>query len=352
MPDVVSDIRMEVGAQKPMFDSSGLLSPSPNQKSRSGRLVKRNTFHDEMDENDREVKTATQNSIEHDSDTNLNLVESQTKKVLSLKETNETQKSAKMATSLEFLKTMKSPTGIAKEESSISAVKNSTDLTTLAKSPPIDSQSVATTKSDIDKSQSKQNAIFKVGTINDKTEPSLDTNLAGDVKMVDFTSSTQSKNIVANVPKDNDENLNVGSSVPQSSSSVEINTSTPNEVIKPMPISKIVTNPVHRSKGRTNAPSIKSTDISPATKVPRRKPGARECMQISRRFGVNVIPQKYMDILMDYCSRGKVEHLIRMRERLDDHSKFLESQLAGLEVLVQEKGELDIIVPSTENEIN
>lgn len=48
---------------------------------------------------------------------------------------------------------------------------------------------------------------------------------------------------------------------------------------------------------------------------------------------------------MDYCSRGKVEHLIRMRERLDDHSKFLESQIAGLEAAVAEKGELDIVVP-------
>ena len=33
-------------------------------------------------------------------------------------------------------------------------------------------------------------------------------------------------------------------------------------------------------------------------KVPRRKPGARECMQISRRFGANVIPQQYMDTLL------------------------------------------------------
>ncbi|GAX16085.1 E3 ubiquitin-protein ligase UHRF2 [Fistulifera solaris] len=72
-------------------------------------------------------------------------------------------------------------------------------------------------------------------------------------------------------------------------------------------------------------------------KVPRRKPGARECMQISRRFGVDVIPQKYIDILLDYCKRGKVEHLIRMRERLDDHARFLESQLAGLEACLQEK---------------
>ena len=36
-------------------------------------------------------------------------------------------------------------------------------------------------------------------------------------------------------------------------------------------------------------------------KIPRRKPGARECMQISRRFGVNVIPDKYIEILEVGC---------------------------------------------------
>jgi hypothetical protein len=80
-------------------------------------------------------------------------------------------------------------------------------------------------------------------------------------------------------------------------------------------------------------------------KVPRRKPGARECMQISRRFGVKIISKKYMDTLHDYCTRGKVEHLIRMKERLDEHSRFLESQLAGLEAIVREKGESDVVVP-------
>jgi hypothetical protein len=87
-------------------------------------------------------------------------------------------------------------------------------------------------------------------------------------------------------------------------------------------------------------------DPSKETKMPRRKPGARECMQISRRFGVREIPQKYMDVLLDYCKRGKVEHLIRMRERLDDHSRYLEAQLAGLEALVKEKGESDVVVPA------
>merc|ERR1712150_45892 len=85
-------------------------------------------------------------------------------------------------------------------------------------------------------------------------------------------------------------------------------------------------------------------EVAVPARVPRRKPGARECMQISRRFGVQVIPQKYMDTLLDYCLRGKVEHLIRMRERLDEHSRMLEAQLAGLETLVQERGELDIEV--------
>lgn len=82
------------------------------------------------------------------------------------------------------------------------------------------------------------------------------------------------------------------------------------------------------------------------TKTPRRKPGARECMQISRRFGVNIIPEKYMTILLDYCRRGKVEHLIKMRERLDCHSRFLEYQLAGLEARVKEVGESKIVVPA------
>jgi hypothetical protein len=83
--------------------------------------------------------------------------------------------------------------------------------------------------------------------------------------------------------------------------------------------------------------SMVSAQASSSTKAPRRKPGARECMQISRRFGAEIIPESYMDILLDYATRGKVEHLIRMRERMDDHSRYLESQLAGLEALIQDR---------------
>jgi len=90
-------------------------------------------------------------------------------------------------------------------------------------------------------------------------------------------------------------------------------------------------------------------NASTPTKVPRRKPGARECMQISRRFGVNVIPQKYMEILLDYKNRGKLEHLIRMRERLDEHALMLEAQYAGLLCLIKEKGEIDFSSTTTVN---
>lgn len=72
----------------------------------------------------------------------------------------------------------------------------------------------------------------------------------------------------------------------------------------------------------------------------RRKPGARECMQMSRKFGASIIEDKYFETLMDYSKRGKVDHLVRMRERLDDHSRFLEAQLAGLEAAVQDNGKI------------
>lgn len=100
------------------------------------------------------------------------------------------------------------------------------------------------------------------------------------------------------------------------------------------------------SNSSSPVPSAATTAAQSNEKTPRRKPGARECVQISRRFGVRVIPETYMEILTDYCQRGKVDHLIRMRERLDDHSRFLELQLATLESLVKKNGESDVVVPA------
>jgi len=103
-----------------------------------------------------------------------------------------------------------------------------------------------------------------------------------------------------------------------------------------------------RSAGAAARSAIAAGGRTPGSsrKEPRRKPGARECMQMSRKFGTGVLEQKYFDVLMDYSKRGKVDHLIRMRERMDEHSRFLESQLAGLEALVKEKGEWNGKVPA------
>ena len=84
---------------------------------------------------------------------------------------------------------------------------------------------------------------------------------------------------------------------------------------------------------------------SSGKKENKRKPGARECMQLTKKFGPTPIDEHSFDVLVDYSKRGKVDHLVRMRERMDEHSRFLESQLAGLEALVKEKGELNIVCP-------
>ena len=98
---------------------------------------------------------------------------------------------------------------------------------------------------------------------------------------------------------------------------------------------------------RSAAAAAKSAMNAGSKKESRRKPGARECMQITRKFGMAPIEQKHFDILMDYSKRGKVDHLIRLRERMDEHSRFLEAQLAGLEARVlenqeKEKGETSV----------
>ena len=59
-----------------------------------------------------------------------------------------------------------------------------------------------------------------------------------------------------------------------------------------------------------------------SSKNPRRKPGARECMQISRRFGAGIIQQNYMDILTVSSSFGSiwVWHSHRITPLSDPHN--------------------------------
>lgn len=55
-----------------------------------------------------------------------------------------------------------------------------------------------------------------------------------------------------------------------------------------------------RSAAAAAKSAIAGGGLAPGSskKEPRRKPGARECMQISRKFGTDVIDEKYFDILM------------------------------------------------------
>jgi len=250
------------------------------QRSRSGRSIKRNSFHDEVEEGEQHLRSPR-------------YVAEQQKKVLS--ETVQQQK--------------KIPVDVGKE----------VDV------PKVESQSIAS----------------KLPTI----------------PLIESRKDDESK-VMIEKPAKNSEST----PIPQPSKKEEKVENT--QMMKSNPITQNISEPVLNldkrppatkmekivdDSNKTQSPSAPETVASNAevvvpVRVPRRKPGARECMQISRRFGVQVIPQKYMDTLLDYCLRGKVEHLIRMRGRLDEHSRMLEAQLAGLETLVQEKGELDIEV--------
>lgn len=69
---------------------------------------------------------------------------------------------------------------------------------------------------------------------------------------------------------------------------------------KPVGAQKPQSSPtVPQTPASTSAANLeKSSGRESSHKVPRRKPGARECMQISRRFGANVISQQYMETLL------------------------------------------------------
>jgi PHD-finger len=69
-----------------------------------------------------------------------------------------------------------------------------------------------------------------------------------------------------------------------------------NLIVKPdVPPSSTVPTPVDSQIKSVNHPLSENQALS---RVPRRKPGARECMQISRKFGAQVIPTKYIQILL------------------------------------------------------
>lgn len=172
------------------------------------------------------------------------------------------------------------------------------------------------------------------------TEQVSSIEVASEIPVVEWEASPQSESVAVPVPSCNEPVTQIDDPAAPDDDPVQtpkIMQSEEDEIELLPPLENQAVNPMEAQTSTGSVATAPAGDTSKDTKQPRRKPGARECMQISRRFGAEVIPQKYMDTLLDYCKRGKVEHLIRMRERLDDHARFLESQLAGLEALVQQK---------------
>jgi len=292
----VLDVPSSVQQPESRSETSSRSEPSTPtlKRSRSGRMVKRSSFHDEIDEGEQHLRSPR--------------YAEQMKKQDLEKRFTETIKSTEEKIELD----KKSPDTPQQEEPS--AKKKS------QAEPP--QHTVVKKDADCVPVSSQQQPL----TVD--TKPSV-----APPSILDASSKSTAT-----------EPVNATAKKPEEATVAKPATSAPAPSQSPQTLSAI---PPKASPATHNTPPINSqadNGAGPPAKVPRRKPGARECMQISRRFGVNVIPQKYMDILLDYCTRGKVEHLIRMRERLDDHSRMLEAQLAGLEALVKEKGELTTVV--------
>eukprot|EP00980_Cylindrotheca_fusiformis_P027804 scaffold22560_cov135-Cylindrotheca_fusiformis.AAC.15 len=358
-------IRLSMVESKSPLSSTENEEPENVKTSRSGRMIKRNSFHDERDEGEQHLRssryypekespTASDRSVSNDLE----------QSGLNFPTANERPKAGvNDAPPAVVPKVSVAPPSLAIEPPSKpappSAVKTPLSLPAIGaappvaqpgpKAPPLDVRRPATTvKREEVTVPPKPTPI----TLSTEKEPPLETAVPSKktaaTAAVPATEPQQpfQQNPVVPVPK-----VTGVSEQTREEESVAIPTAPLVEAVKKVAAASTAPN--------LNVPALVAAAIKSATtrgepeeekpltpgKVPRRKPGARECMQISRRFGVRVIPEKYMDTLLDYCTRGKVEHLIRMRERLDEHSRFLESQLAGLEAIIKEKGESDAVVP-------
>lgn len=348
-PNTQPNTQKEKKLQRP----SSSHSTPPLQKSRSGRTVKPQIFFDEMAERDQHQLLKSNHTQKNNSDEQQH----QKKKKKSIATTPRPADAPRRGRPP---KNSKSPPSDRMATTTVGASKQQNLI--YAKSSaqiPIKSTVGASSAQDNETSSlsgavSGSRKISNPSTSKPSSSSSIikeDTSLVHDVP---------GKNVVQK-PVDLNNN-NVSHQTPAASRPQTTTVTSPESNDIPVPDHNSHINPVHSNVSTPQAEHYltptKDTPISMATiptpksesstpgqqtgKIPRRKPGARECMQISRRWGVQRISQKYMDTLLNYCTRGKVEHLIRMRERLDEHSLMLESQLAGLSTLIAEHGGAEI----------
>jgi len=302
---------VDLFVQKPMFSSSGMLPSFKNQRSRSGRVVKRNTVYDETTEGIHHMKSTVQSSDESSKGFNGS---------------PEVSDANKPTHTHEVAKDLLSKCAQHRHGTNGDKVIISADEIQKAKAAAIDALTGKDKMSPNGPKIALPKTLISISNKLDRSTSPLVLKIPSPEVIILPEKIRPKKPVVEKILQPTSPVCSTASPLQDSTKTVKQEVETPTTVASNSSITLL-------------APTIPGTNNTPIpAKVPRRKPGARECMQISRRFGVNIIPQHYVDTLKDYCSRGKVEHLIRMRERLDDHSRYLESQMAGLEsILAEEK---------------
>ena len=209
------------------------------KKSRSGRSIKRNSFHDEVEEGEQHLRS--QRYIEQQKKA-LSIIEQKNKKMKEEKKNSSAspknnENNKKIPTSVISPSQGKSSSQLVEQEPVKSSLDQKETVSNLKKQEQVDN--LCPTKSNSTTCLPKTSAIESIKTLPQEAS----------------TATMMSTNDVVTAP-----NAFPNVTAP------DLTTSNSELVITP--------------------------------KVPRRKPGARECMQISRRFGVQVIQQKYMDTLL------------------------------------------------------
>lgn len=241
------------GKAKNATGETSLSSVQSVQRSRSGRMVKRSAFHDEMYDDGQPLRaTKAQDAIKADA----------------VGEARAVTKNAKVAES------KSKATGTAAQ------------------------RKIAKTEKAADSLISSNNGKTSLKAKSDK-KPEIST--------VTNTPSTKQQGKLSQAGKHNESKV-PPTMKPQNSAGAE----TPSgQALKPSSNDsktldvKKKTNLVSTATPAPSSLPPATNGDTPVVKTPRRKPGARECMQISRRFGVQIIPEKYMDTLlvrkMLYC---------------------------------------------------
>ena len=253
--------------------SSRSESPIPLvvQKSRSGRTVKSRAFHDEIDEGEQHLKVSRPSSSQE-----------RPKK-------EEVVKAAKTPLTVEI--------SIDEPVANVPVVGlRSLPVPTKPQSPPpsapspVAARAIEIAPSEVPIAPTASLAIPAVAPPLPSPPPVISSSLDvdGPTTVLEVITTPKSVVPVASVELELSVAANATKSIPD-----------PGPVISPPPIPAAAKRPVPPSFPGSS-PTIIPGAIPDGqnAKVPRRKPGARECMQMSRRFGVQVIPQRYMTTLL------------------------------------------------------